>query len=83
MNDQSVERLVGCFEQAFPKLNRDAILTATSKTVSEWDSLMQITLLSLIGEAFAIDIDFEEFEGATSFASILELVKARAANVTS
>jgi acyl carrier protein len=80
MHDEQFERLVGCFEKVFPNLSRSDISAATHYSVAEWDSIAQVTLLSLVGEAFGIDIDFEEFEGSTSFAAILELVKARTAN---
>jgi acyl carrier protein len=80
MQDSHFERLVGCFEIVFPNLSRKDIPAATHDSVAEWDSIAQVTLLSLIGEAFGIDIDFEEFEGATSFAAILGLVSARTAN---
>jgi acyl carrier protein len=68
---------VGCFEQVFPDLDRNEIPDASHDRVAGWDSIAQVTLLSLVGEAFGVDIDFEEFEGATSFAAVLELVNAR------
>jgi acyl carrier protein len=75
MHDVHFERMVGCFEKVFPNLRRSDISAATHGNVSAWDSIAQITLLSLIGEEFGIDIDFEEFEGATSFVAILDLVR--------
>jgi acyl carrier protein len=80
MQDAMAERLVSCFEKVFGGLSPSEIPAATHETVAAWDSIAQVTLLSLIGEEFGIDIDFEEFEGATSFAAILELVRARTAN---
>ena len=35
--------------------------------MADWDSVAQVTLLTVIGEEFGIEVDFEEFEGATSF----------------
>ena len=80
MQDAHIERLADCFEKVFPNLGRNDIFTATHENVAGWDSIAHITLLSLVGEAFGVDIDFEEFEASTSFAAILELVRARAAN---
>jgi acyl carrier protein len=80
MQDACFERLAGCFEKVFPKLSRNEIPNATEASVAGWDSMAHVTLLSLIGEEFGVDIDFEDFEGATSFPAILELVRARAAN---
>lgn len=78
--DANHERLVNCFEQVFPGLDRNAIPSATHDSVETWDSIAQITLLSLVGEQFGMEIDWEEFEGATSFAAILELLRTRTAN---
>jgi acyl carrier protein len=80
MQDAQHDRLVGCFEQVFPNLSRSTIPTCTHSTVAAWDSIAQITLMSVIGEAFGIEIDFEEFEDATSFAAILEILRARTGN---
>lgn len=77
MPDPDFERLTACFQQVFPGLNPAEIPTATHETVAGWDSIHQVTLLSLLGEEFGIDVDFEEFEGATSFPAILEFVRSR------
>lgn len=80
MDDAYFERLAGCFDKVFPALSRSDLAAATQDSVAAWDSIAQVTLLSLIGEDFGLDIDFEEFEGATSFAAILELVRAKSVN---
>jgi acyl carrier protein len=80
--DAQFDRLQKCFEQVFPKLERSQIPEATSKTVEGWDSIAQLTLLSLIGEEFNLDVDFEAFEGATSFASVRELVRQKTADAS-
>ena len=80
MQDARFDRLVNCFERVFPKLSPSDIPSVTHESVAGWDSIAQVTLLSLIGEEFGVDIDFEDFEGATSFATILELVRTRTGN---
>jgi len=80
MQDAQFESLVDCFEKVFPNLSRSDISNASHENVAEWDSIAQVTLLSLVGEAFGIEIDFEEIEEATSFAAVLEFVRARIAN---
>lgn len=72
MNDATSEKLHGCFQVIFPHLPPEAIPSATAASVAGWDSIAHVTLLSLIGEEFGLDIDFEAFEGATSFVAILE-----------
>ena len=77
MQNQQSERLIKCFQQVFPAMSAAEIPAATQENTSAWDSVAHITLLSLIGEEFGIDIDFEEFAEATSFSAVLDLVRAR------
>jgi len=70
MDDDS-SRLAKCFALVFPKLSKDQIARATAASLDEWDSMAQVNLLSVIGEEFGIEIDFEEFEGAASFDELL------------
>ena len=64
------DKLTRCFSLAFPQMDPSHYPTASAGNTSGWDSVTQVTLLTLIGEEFGIDIDFEEFEGATSFESL-------------
>ncbi len=75
MPDAQTALLIDCFSKVFPNLSPAEIPNATHASLAAWDSVAHVTLLSLIGEAFSIDIDFERFEGATSFAAILDLVR--------
>ena len=68
--DDVREKLRRCFALAFPKLDPSQYATASAETIGGWDSITQLTLLTLIGEEFGREIDFEEFEGATSFAAL-------------
>jgi acyl carrier protein len=77
MHDDDFQKVAACFEKVFDGLDPRAIPSATPGTVSGWDSVAHITLLSLIGEEFGIEIDFEEFAGATSFETILQLVRVQ------
>jgi acyl carrier protein len=80
MRDEQAERLAGCFSKVFPNMSPDEIASAAQENLAAWDSIAHVTLISLIGEEFATDLDFEEFDGATSFASILEILRARSAS---
>ena len=75
--DETASKLEQCFRIAFPNLDPAAISSASVDSVPQWDSVAQITLLNLIGEEFAIDIDFEEFEGANSFSEMLVRLRER------
>jgi acyl carrier protein len=80
MQDEKAEKLAVCFSKVFPEMTLDEIPLAAQENISSWDSIAHVTLISLIGEEFATDLDFEEFDGATSFASILEILRARSAS---
>lgn len=71
------DKLSRCFALAFPKLDPSQYATASTENVSEWDSIAQLTLLTLIGEEFGREIDFEEFEGATSFKALAEVLQVQ------
>lgn len=73
-------RLEGCFKAVFPTLEPARIPTADATSVEGWDSLAHITLLTVINEEFGMDVDFEEFEGATSFPAILDRLQRLAAS---
>jgi len=77
MNDRQIEQLLGCFRKVFPNLSRDAILSATQQSISAWDSIAHVTLISLICEEFGIDLDFEDFDDAASFAAFRDIVGAK------
>jgi acyl carrier protein len=68
--DDIRKKLAHCFSLTFPKLDPSQYASASAENTSEWDSVAQVTLLTLIGEEFGIEVDFSEFEGATSFESL-------------
>jgi acyl carrier protein len=64
------EKLSYCFSLVFPALDPSLRTRATTENTPGWDSVAQVTLLTLVGEEFGIEVDFEEFEGATSFEAL-------------
>jgi acyl carrier protein len=69
------QRLDRCFSLAFPQMDPLRRPTASVDNTGNWDSVAQVTLLTLIGEEFGIEIDFEEFEGATSFEALATRIR--------
>jgi acyl carrier protein len=67
-------RLTRCFALTFPALDPAVFPQASTETLAEWDSIAQINLLTLIGEEFAIEVDYEQFEDATSFPALANRV---------
>ncbi len=78
MNEAS-ERLSKCFGIVFPELNPAQIQQADMTSVSRWDSVNQIMLLTVIGEEFGIKVDVEDYEQLTSYPDILNYIGARTA----
>jgi acyl carrier protein len=80
--DNTEERLIKVFETAFPDLPADRIASATQDKVPTWDSVAAITLMNLIEEEFAIQMDFEDLGELTSFQKILTYVNGKLAQTT-
>jgi acyl carrier protein len=72
------EKLVRCFSAVFPDLNPDEIESANIENTSGWDSIAHVTVLTLIGEEFGINIDFDRFSGAASFEAFVAQLRESA-----
>lgn len=72
MDNNLSNRLVKCFSLVFPSVETSEIPSASASEMSEWDSLAQVNLLSVIGEEFNLDLDMDDFSEASSFQLILE-----------
>ena len=75
--DDVRDRLGRCFALAFPKLDPSQYATASAQNMREWDSIAQLTLLTLIAEEFGREIDFEELEGANSFEALAKALQVQ------
>ena len=69
--DEVQERLVRCFSLVFPQLAPDQIRSASVKNVPGWDSLAAVTLVAVLQEEFAVEIDFGDLPELESFDSVL------------
>jgi acyl carrier protein len=78
MDDTQV-RLANCFLALFPNLTAEEIETASPTTVTGWDSLSSLTLLTLVGEEFNLEMDFESLLERLSYERILEYLQQNAA----
>ena len=80
MQDEIFQRLVRCFRRVFPKVSEADIPSLAQENTAAWDSVAHVTLLSLLGEEFGVDTDFEGFDSALTFPAMLEVVRARTVN---
>ena len=65
-------RLTKCFSSVFPGLGEGEVASASVETVEAWDSVVTITLLTVIEEEFGIEFEVDALERLTSYKSILE-----------
>jgi acyl carrier protein len=68
------DRVLDCFCAVFPNYSRDELLTATRESISEWDSLAGITILTVIQQEFHLDIDLGELEHFNSVETVTKYV---------
>jgi len=65
-----------CFANVFPTIEIEDLPTVSQETHSEWDSLVHVTLVASLTEAFGTELDFEAFADAVTYPAVLEVVKA-------
>ena len=73
--DDKQERLARCFLAVFPRLSKVDVAQASQTSVSGWDSVATVTLLTTVEEEFGIQVDLEDLDQLTSFDSILSYLR--------
>jgi acyl carrier protein len=77
-NSTTHDRLLVCFRAVFPGLSDTDLVAASPDNLSAWDSVAQVTLISVIEEELTTTLPLEQYGGLTSFAALLaELEKQR------
>jgi acyl carrier protein len=61
------QRLAQCFQAVFPNLSASEIAGASTDTVSDWDSVAQVTLISVVEEEFGVMLAEERYGELISF----------------
>ncbi len=78
--NETDKRVTRCFAQAFPGLKADEIPRASTASLAVWDSVAHVTLLSLIGEEFGVELEIEDYEELVSFPLIVDYLENRSGN---
>ena len=73
-NVPNQQRLLSCFQAVFPDTPEAALLNATIDTLPTWDSVGQVTLITVVEEEFGMTIDPELYEKLTSFGAFVKVV---------
>lgn len=68
------DRVQRCFEAAFPTVPREQLRSITRDRTEVWDSLVSLTLITLLEEEFDIMIEDGVVDALTSFDAVIEIV---------
>ena len=66
------EHLLACFQEVFPGKSKDELRSSSRDSTREWDSMASVTLLTLIQQEFAVDMDLFDLENLSSFQLLLD-----------
>jgi acyl carrier protein len=68
--DEMHARLSRCFLAVFPDLTEREVADASPSSVTSWDSVATLNLLTVIEEEFNLEIDFVDIMKSLSFSEI-------------
>ncbi len=68
-------RLQQCFQAVFPNLREPDLAMASTETLSDWDSIAQVTLISVVEEEFAVVIPEETYGELLAFPAWLSYLE--------
>jgi acyl carrier protein len=69
------ERLKRCFASTFPAASASEIETARIEDMQGWDSLRGVTLLAVLEEQFALQMDMEELLALGTYDAVGEYLE--------
>jgi acyl carrier protein len=69
------ERLRRCFTSTFPGASASEIETARIDDMQGWDSLRGVTLLAVLEEQFALQIDMEDLLALGTYDAVREYLE--------
>jgi acyl carrier protein len=71
------DRLIQCFSLVFPELPETEIPLASSASLGAWNSLANLSLITILEEEFGMKVDEAEVELFVSFDLVFEYVKGK------
>jgi acyl carrier protein len=75
--DDIKKRLIGCFQIVFPDLPESDIPLLSQTTAASWDSVAAITLLNVLEDEFAIEMDLDQVAELDSFDKVYTYLEKR------
>jgi len=77
--DPIATRLTNCFQIVFPDLAPADLPSASQSSLAAWDSTAAITLVNVIEDEFAVQVEFDRLADLDSFAKIHDYLSQEAA----
>jgi acyl carrier protein len=75
--DDTRKRLTSCFQVVFPDLTEAEIPVASQERVAAWDSVAAITMMNVIEDEFALQMDLDDLADLDSFAKVHAYLQKR------
>ena len=75
--DETRQRLTNCFQVVFPDLPAPEIASASTATVTAWDSVAAITLMNVIEDEFGFEMDLDDLADLDSFEKVYSYLQKR------
>lgn len=75
--DDTRARLASCFQLVFPDLPTEAVYHASQASVAAWDSVAAITMMNVIEDEFALEMDLDDLADLDSFDKVLAYLQTR------
>jgi acyl carrier protein len=75
--DETRQRLTSCFQVVFPDMPAEQIPTASTATVTNWDSVAAITLMNVIEDEFVMEMDLDDLADLDSFEKLHTYLQKR------
>jgi acyl carrier protein len=75
--DEMQSHLTRCFLAVFPELTESEVLAATPSSVSAWDSVATLNLITVIEEEFGVLIDYVDLMSTLSYQQIAAYLQKR------
>lgn len=70
-------RLAKCFLAVFPELKPEDVTLAAPTTVTDWDSVASVNLLTVIEEEFGVQVDFTDVLETLSYEQLCVYLENR------
>lgn len=74
---ESQDRLIRCFSSVFPTLSEAEIRASDVVPLLDLDSLAGVTLVTLIGQEFGVNVDLPDLLELGSFEAVSQFLQER------